>query len=125
MYNRRDRKIKRLREYLQKEDDVSIAFLFGSQARGMATEESDFDIAKIILASEKKKMPKTYQEALYIFAVYIGLAQKDATAFSAFANLRNILTREYLDILYEQIQDFIAESQKFYQRLFKFLKRNL
>jgi uncharacterized protein YutE (UPF0331/DUF86 family)/predicted nucleotidyltransferase len=83
------------------------------------------DIAKIILSSEKKKMPKTYQEALYIFAVHIGLDKKDATAFSVFANLRNILAHEYLDILYGQIQDFIAESQRFYQRLFKFLKRYL
>lgn len=44
------------------------------------------DIAKLILASEKTRMPKTYEQTLYYFAELVG--------FSEFANLRNILALE-------------------------------
>jgi len=37
--------IDRLKEYFQARDDVSMAFLFGSQAKGTAMRESDTDIA--------------------------------------------------------------------------------
>lgn len=38
-------KIKKLKDYFAKRDDVMLAFLFGSQAKGTATEESDADVA--------------------------------------------------------------------------------
>jgi len=57
------------------------------------------DIAKIILASEHRRMPKGYEEALLDFGRVAGLSEEEARKFSKFANLRNILAHEYLDIL--------------------------
>jgi len=83
------------------------------------------DIAKIILASEKKRMPKTYAEALFNFGIFAGLTEEEANKLSSFSNLRNILAYEYLDILYQKIQNFIKESQKLYKEIFGFLGKYL
>lgn len=37
--------IQRLKEYFKRQDDVLMAFVFGSYARGREMAESDFDIA--------------------------------------------------------------------------------
>jgi len=79
------------------------------------------DIAKIVLASEKKEIPKTYQESLLKFGLFVGLEAKEAEKLSIFARLRNILAHEYLDILYERIKNFITESQPIYHKIFNFL----
>jgi len=81
------------------------------------------DISKIILASEKKEMPRTYQESLLKFGLFIGLEEKEAEKFSSFARMRNILAHEYLDILYKAIKDFIRSSRPIYGKIFKFLSK--
>lgn len=83
------------------------------------------DIAKIILASEKKKMPKSYGDALYDFGAMIGLAERESEKFSKLADLRNILVHEYLDILCKKIQDFIKEAPEIYKKIFNFLEKYL
>lgn len=83
------------------------------------------DIGKIILASEKKRMPKSYEESLINFGIVAGLKEKEAKKFSRFANLRNILAHEYLDILYGRIQTFIKESPPLYKKIFGFLETYL
>jgi uncharacterized protein YutE (UPF0331/DUF86 family) len=80
------------------------------------------DIAKIILASEKKEMPKNYKETLFDFALSVGLDAKESEKFSKLADLRNILAHEYLDILYGKIQNFINEFPKFYKEISIFLE---
>lgn len=80
------------------------------------------DIAKIILALEKKEMPKNYKETLFDFALLVGLDAKESEKFSKLADLRNILAHEYLDILYEKIQNFINEFPKFYKEISIFLE---
>lgn len=80
------------------------------------------DIAKIILVSEKKQMPKSYREALLNFGLFLGLKQDEAKKFSEIADLRNLLAHEYLDILYERIRDFLINISPFYERLISFLK---
>lgn len=86
---------------------------------------ASIDIAKIILASEKKAMPRTYEEALRDFGDMSGLTGEESRKFSRFANMRNILAREYLDILYERIENFIKESPPLYNKIFNFLKKYL
>lgn len=81
------------------------------------------DIAKIILASEKKQMPRTYEQALTDFGCLVGLSEKEVEVFANFARLRNILAHEYLEILYERIQDFIKKSPSLYEKVFTFLDR--
>jgi len=74
------------------------------------------DIAKIILASEKRKAPKTYGDALYQFGILIGLNEEEAEDFSELADLRNILAHEYLEVLYEKIQNFIKKFPSFIKK---------
>lgn len=81
------------------------------------------DIAKIILASEKKEMPKTYEQALLNFGLFINLSKNEADILSSFARLRNILAHEYLDITFQRIKSFINESPKIYKNIFNFLKK--
>lgn len=81
------------------------------------------DIAKIILSIEKKEMPRDYEKALLYFGFLIGLTEEESKRFSKFANLRNILAHEYLDILYEKIQNFIKEFPKFYKKIYNFLEK--
>ena len=83
------------------------------------------DAAKIILASEKRKMPKTYEDALRDFGVFAGLTEKDSKSFSKFAGLRNILAHEYLDILYERLRNFVLEFPPLYKNIAGFLERYL
>ena len=83
------------------------------------------DIAKIVLASEKKRMPKSYESALFHFGALIGLNEEQAEKFSKFANLRNLLAHEYLDILYGKIQKFIKGYPELYKKMFIFLKKYL
>ncbi len=83
------------------------------------------DISKIILALEKKRMPRTYQEALYNFGILAGLTDEEAKEVSRYANLRNILAHEYLDILYGRIQRFIKESPPLYKKISDFLDNYL
>ncbi|MBI2668692.1 DUF86 domain-containing protein [Candidatus Woesearchaeota archaeon] len=77
------------------------------------------DIAKIIIASQKKEMPKTYEAALSAFGVFAGLSKIESEKFAGLARLRNLLTHEYLDILFEKIQEFIHEFPKFYGKIAK------
>lgn len=83
------------------------------------------DIAKIILASEKKQMPKSYREVLLNFGLFSGLNEEEAKRFSEFSKLRNILAHEYLDIVYEKIQSFLKISPPIYKKLIDFLKQYL
>lgn len=80
------------------------------------------DIAKIVLASEKKEMPKSYKDVLFDFGMFLGLKAEEAENFSGIAELRNILAHEYLDILYSQIRNFLDNLSPFYEKLFAFLK---
>jgi len=81
------------------------------------------DIAKIILASEKKEILKTYEESLLKFGLFAGLEDEEAEKISTLARLRNILAHEYLDILYKRIKNFITDSQPIYDKIFNFLSR--
>ena len=83
------------------------------------------DIAKIFLASEKKDMPKTYEEALRDFALIAGLKEKQTLSFSQFARLRNILAHEYLGVLYGEIRNFIEGFPILYEKISKFLMQYL
>ncbi len=81
------------------------------------------DIAKIVLASEKKEMPKTYEQALSHFGILIGLEEKETNELSTFARLRSILAHEYLDVIHERIKEFIIASPSIYEKIFKFLSK--
>ena len=80
------------------------------------------DIAKIILASEKREIPQSYKDTLKVFtAVYIDSSLADK--FSAFAEFRNIIVHEYLDIRWKKIVNFIKEAEKLYPKFIEKVKK--
>jgi uncharacterized protein YutE (UPF0331/DUF86 family)/predicted nucleotidyltransferase len=86
---------------------------------------ASIDIAKIVLASEKKEMPKTYEQALFNFGLFTGLEEKEADELAIFARLENILAHEYLNVTYDKIRQFIIKSPPLYERIFEFLSKYL
>jgi len=81
---------------------------------------SCIDIGKIILASQRERVPDYYRE------IFLRLSQKeefqniDLIKFAQWMKLRNILAHEYLSIKWESIEKFIKESKI---ELEKFLKK--
>lgn len=86
---------------------------------------ASIDIAKIILASDKRRMPQTYQQGLKDFVAFYIKTWDEETAdtFSDFAQLRNIVLHEYLDIKWERIKKFIKQAEKLYPQFIKTVKR--
>ncbi|MGB9715776.1 MAG: type VII toxin-antitoxin system HepT family RNase toxin [Thermodesulfovibrionales bacterium] len=74
---------------------------------------SAIDITKIILASEKREIPQTYRETLLNFALRF-MDEDTAKRFSQFAEMRNIIVHEYMDIKWKRIKNFIEDASKFY-----------
>jgi uncharacterized protein YutE (UPF0331/DUF86 family)/predicted nucleotidyltransferase len=83
------------------------------------------DIAKIILASEGREMPRSYKEALLDFGLFFGLREEEAKRLSQIAELRNLLAHEYLEILYDKIKNFLQFAPPIYDNLLAFLKKYL
>jgi uncharacterized protein YutE (UPF0331/DUF86 family)/predicted nucleotidyltransferase len=82
---------------------------------------SALDIAKIILASEKREIPQTYKDTLKIFgALYVDPSFGEK--FSEFSSLRNILAHEYLDIKWRKIKNFIDQAERLYPIFIKKIK---
>lgn len=80
------------------------------------------DIAKIILASEKIEIPQSYKDTLKVFtAIYIDSSLADK--FSAFAEFRNIVVHEYMDIRWKKIENFIKEAEKLYPKFIEKVKK--
>jgi uncharacterized protein YutE (UPF0331/DUF86 family) len=50
------------------------------------------------------------------------LTEEETEDFSELADLRNILVHEYLEVLYEKIQNFIKKFPSFYQKISVFLE---
>ena len=86
---------------------------------------SSIDIAKIILSSEKISLPGNYREILEYLALLGNFDKNIAKELGVFAKLRNIITHEYLDIRWQQIQKFIATSRSLYEYLVNFAKKQL
>ncbi|KKQ19033.1 MAG: hypothetical protein US33_C0039G0003 [Parcubacteria group bacterium GW2011_GWC1_36_9] len=84
---------------------------------------SSIDMAKIILASEKKQIPETYRLIIENLGTVQDFDQAVATSLSNFSRMRNILAHEYLDIRFAQIKKFTEQSEKSYKYLIDFVKK--
>lgn len=74
---------------------------------------STLDIAKIILASERRDIPQTYKDMLREFGeLFVG--SEFAERFSEITSLRNILAHEYLDLRWKRIEHFLKNAQELY-----------
>ena len=81
---------------------------------------SSIDIAKIILASEKKLIPNTYKTILENLIEVNNFDLEKAKALGRFAKIRNILAHEYLDLRFNKIREFLANSEEYYSYLVSF-----
>ncbi|PKN00276.1 MAG: hypothetical protein CVU78_01955 [Elusimicrobia bacterium HGW-Elusimicrobia-2] len=86
---------------------------------------ASIDIAKIVLSSDKKKMPETYKETLKLFGVLYDFGEEKTEKLAEFAGLRNFLAHEYLDIRFEKIKRFIAAAEPLYRELIEFVNKKI
>lgn len=86
------------------------------------------DIAKTILASEKRPVPGSYKEILRSIYLLPDFPETLGKQLAEWAELRNILAHEYLDIRWQKIEKFIKTSQPhledFIKRVKEFLKNS-
>ncbi|MBI5208026.1 MAG: DUF86 domain-containing protein [Candidatus Firestonebacteria bacterium] len=85
---------------------------------------SSIDIAKILLASEKRRIYQTYKDAMQGLSTLENFDSNTASQLAEFAKLRNILAHEYLDIRFARIQKFIQKSDV-YKKLLVFVKEKI
>lgn len=80
------------------------------------------DVAKLVLASQHRPTPRTYQQAMEMLALVAGVDEEDAMRFSSFARLRNLLAHEYLEILHERISDFMTGFPPIYEQIAPYVR---
>ena len=85
---------------------------------------ASIDIAKMLLASEKKPFPGTYREILRSLMLLKNFDKNNAEKLGEFARLRNIITHEYLDIRWEQIKTFLKTAKPLFEYIADFVKKN-
>lgn len=83
------------------------------------------DIAKVLLASEKKMIPETYKNILADLALLPGFDVATAKRLGESAIMRNILAHEYLDIRFKMMNSFMLDADKIYAYLIKFAQEKL
>lgn len=86
---------------------------------------SVIDISKIILASEKKVIPDTYQKIVLELSTVPGIEKEVAGTISRWIILRNILAHEYLDIRWTRINDFLKNSESYLKKFLQQAKKLL
>ena len=78
---------------------------------------ASIDIAKILLASNKAKIPQTYKEVIQKLPIVLDFDEKMASGIAEFTKLRNVLAHEYLDLRFKQIKKFIDTMGSPYEYL--------
>ncbi len=78
---------------------------------------SGIDIAKILLAAEKRPIPQTYRETMRNLIQIEGFDESLVERLSANTRLRNILAHEYLDIRLSRIKSFLTTASVDYATL--------
>lgn len=86
---------------------------------------ASLDISKIILASEKKRIPETYREIILELSSVSGFEKEISEKISGWVGLRNILAHEYLDIRWVKINDFLKNGRVYLEKFLDEVKRFL
>jgi uncharacterized protein YutE (UPF0331/DUF86 family)/predicted nucleotidyltransferase len=84
---------------------------------------SSIDIAKVLLASEGRRLPQTYRLILNDLAYLEEFNEEIAIKLSKNSKLRNILAHEYMDIRFNQIKEFLIEPEKIYGYLIDYVQK--
>lgn len=72
------------------------------------------DIAKIILASERARLPQTYRGTIEKLCDVEGFDPEAVGALAGFARLRDILAHEYLDMQFSRFRAFVDAGPQTY-----------
>lgn len=80
------------------------------------------DVAKTLLASQKRPVPATYRQVLQNLGTLPIFSEKLGEQLADWSKLRNILAHEYLDIRWKQINDFIKRSEPYFRELIEIVK---
>lgn len=86
---------------------------------------ASIDAAKILLASARRPLPRTYKSIVRGLAYLPDFDEKIATALSEFSDLRNVLAHEYLDLRFSVLQKFAKEGGPSYSYLIEYVKKIL
>jgi uncharacterized protein YutE (UPF0331/DUF86 family)/predicted nucleotidyltransferase len=84
---------------------------------------SVLDICKIILASKKRPLPDTYRKIFLETSLVLGFGKKFRERFSDWIILRNIIAHEYLEVLWNKIEDFLKNAKPYLERFLKEVKK--
>ena len=84
---------------------------------------ASIDMAKIILASERKQIPETYRLIIADLGMVGDFDRSVAASLAGFSKMRNLLAHEYLDVRFAQIRKFAQESEQSYHYLVDFVKK--
>lgn len=101
----RETKIQQLKEYFEKRDDVVMAFLFGSQAKGYARNISDWDIAVYIVQENHQAEQTMWADIEKITETEVDLV---------------VLNRAPATLIWEIFRNgimLVMKNRKLYQRL--------
>ena len=86
------------------------------------------DTAKIVLSSKHKPMPMSYREIIETVSIDSAFSKEIIERLSKWAELRNILAHEYLDLRWNKIHDFLQNADtifnSFIESAKKFLEEN-
>lgn len=83
---------------------------------------ASLDITKTLLASKRKQIPETYREILWSLQLLPGFSAELSEQFAGWASLRNILSHEYLDLRWKEINGFIRVCEPFMNEFIKGVK---
>lgn len=86
---------------------------------------SILDVAKVILSSEKKALPDTYKKIVLETSLLFDLNQDIRERLSEWVELRNIIAHEYLEVLWERINDFVKNAKPYLEKFLEKTKNYL
>lgn len=120
----REEKIRKLKEYFARRDEVQMAFLFGSQAEGRAGSRSDWDIGVYLSEENREKEREIWREVEEILKSevdFIVLNRAPATlGWRIVGQGQELMIRDrkrYLDFLLrvsEEADAFYRTSEEYY-----------
>lgn len=86
---------------------------------------ASIDICKILLAGEDIEMPNSYREVILKLAEMKILTLGKVEKIADYANLRNILAHQYLDIKWDKIRSFIANALDDYNEFIAIISKKI
>ena len=81
------------------------------------------DIAKVLIISEGLTMPPTYREILRSLGATHYFDEKFGNELSKWAELRNIITHNYLDVGWSRIRTFLDTAEPLCKTLIQEVKK--